>query len=273
MRPALLAALAVAVLIAVAGHSAHANALAVVVPHDGLNLRAAPGTDKPALVLIPGGTRLAITGQANADNWYPAVYRGKRGWVLGSFLAFDELTAAAARKATVLPPDGLNLRTAPHDGADVAGVLAAGSALTATGQATSDGWVLVQAGEQQGWVSADYLSFESSGERLGTASRTEVNGAGSTRILVRYYHPSFEGGRMACGGVYRAADATIAATNTWPCGTNLRVCTSTGACIVVTVRDTGGMGPNEIDLSASAFQKLATLPTGVISASAEVVTP
>ncbi len=123
-------------------------------------------------------------------------------------------------------------------------------------------------------MNVSYLAFEGGSEgRLAAAGRPESQGGGGTRIAVRYYHPSFEGGRMACGGIYRAGDPTIAATNTWPCGTNLRVCTSNGACIAVTVRDTGGMGHNEIDVSASAFQRLAPLATGVIIASAEVINP
>jgi uncharacterized protein YgiM (DUF1202 family) len=249
----------------------------VVVPTDGLRLRAEPGTDQRALELIPGGTRIAVTGSANADGWYPVVHKAQRGWVMGSFLAFDELTAAAARRATVKSSDGLNLRSAPMETADVVTVLPAGAAVTATGQATTDGWALVQVAEQSGWVSAMYLSFDGSTPPAGAApvlanvpGATAV-GSGSSKVTVRYYHPSFEGSRMHCGGVYRADDATIAATNTWPCGTVLRVCNG-AACVAVTVRDKGAMGPNEIDLSAAAFTKLATLATGVVVASAEVVT-
>jgi expansin (peptidoglycan-binding protein) len=62
----------------------------------------------------------------------------------------------------------------------------------------------------------------------------------------------------------------VAATNSWPCGTALRVCTAT-ACVTVTVRDKGGMAANEIDLSPAGFAKLASLSAGQITATAEVV--
>ncbi len=77
---------------------------------------------------------------------------------------------------------------------------------------------------------------------------------------------------MSCGGTYHADDATIAAANSWPCGTTLRICRE-AACIGVTVRDHGGMGANEIDLSAAGFAKLAALSAGMLNATAEVVTP
>ena len=58
------------------------------------------------------------------------------------------------RAAIVNANDGLNLRTAPAESADVVTVLAAGATVTATGQATSDGWALIQAGEKSGWARA-----------------------------------------------------------------------------------------------------------------------
>jgi uncharacterized protein YgiM (DUF1202 family) len=269
------------VLLACVVGPARADSIAVVVPTDGLRLRANPGTNERALDLIPGGTRIAINGPANADGWYPAVYHGQRGWVMGSFLAFDDLTAAAARKATVTSSDGLNLRTAPLPTADVITVLAAGATVTATGQATGDGWALVMANEQQGWASAEYLAFEGSSApanvamsapAAATTAPVGMNSAAATKVTVRYYAASFEGSHMNCGGVYHADDASVAATNSWPCGTTLRVCNG-AACVAVTVRDRGGMGANEIDVSPAAFSKLGSLSAGSIIGTAEVVTP
>lgn len=253
---------------------ATADAVATVLPADGLRLRAGPGTDHPILDLIPGGTRIAITGQATADGWFPAVYRAQRGWVLGAYLAFDDLTVATARRAAVVPADGLNLRTAPLETADAVAVLPAGALVTVPGGATSDGWALVFVAEQAGWVNAAYLAFE--GQPAGSAPAPSASVAtaaapsGGTRMKVSYYHPSFEGGRMACGGIYRSDDVAIAATNTWPCGTVLRVCTG-GACVVATVRDRGAMAPDEMDLSMAGFARLAPLSAGQITATVEVL--
>lgn len=246
--------------------------IAVVVPTDGLRLRAGPSAENRVIDLIPGGTRLAIPGSATENGWYPAVYRGQRGWVMGAFLAFDDLTAAAARPATVKADDGLNLRAAPVESAEVLAVLTNGSSVTATGQATSDGWALVQVAEKSGWAKASFLSFEGAPAPTSAFSAASVPSGATQRVTVRFYHPSFEGSRMNCGGTYRADDPTIAATNSWPCGTNLRICRD-AACIVVTVRDRGGMESNEIDLSAAGFARLSPLGAGVLSATAEVVNP
>lgn len=254
-------------------------------PPDGLRLRAGPSTDERVVDLIPGGTRIALTGQATADGWYPAVYKAQRGWVLGSHLAFDDLTAAAARRAVVAAADGLNLRAAPLPTADILTVLPGGTALTVTGRATGDGWALVLAGDLTGWVTASYLAIEGQPAAPAPApagglaaspalepAAPPAPAAGATRVTVSYYNPSYEGSPLACGGVYHADDLTVAATNSWPCGTALRVCRG-AACVAVTVRDKGAMGPNFIDVSAAAFQRLgASLNDGVITATAEVVT-
>ncbi len=266
----ILLTLAAALVLAVSERAAEADAIAIVLPTDGLNLRANPGIDQQSLILIPGGTRIAILGAANGDGWYPASYQSQRGWVMGAFLAFDELAAGAARKATVNAADGLNVRAAPSQAAVVVTVLAAGMTVTATGQATSDGWALVQVAELSGWVNAAYLTYEGAPSLPTTGTATAARGVAA--VVVRYYHSSFEGSGMACGGVYHADDPTIAATNSWPCGTALRVCNGP-ACIAVTVKDTGGMAPNEIDLSAAGFARLASLGTGTIAATAEVVSP
>lgn len=247
-----------------------ADAVATVVPTDGLRLRAGPSTDERILDLIPGGARVAITGSPTGG-WYPAAYRGQRGWVLGSHLAFDD-ASATARRATVVPADGLNLRRTPGEAAEVVTTLPLGAAVTAAGRPTSDGWVLVLAGDLSGWVSAAYLAFDGAPSSSPMADAPAVAGsvAGTTRVTLTWYNPSFEGSRMYCGGVYRADDPTIAATNSWPCGTVLRVC-SGAACITVTVRDRGGMGANHIDLSAAGFARLASISEMTTTGTAEVV--
>lgn len=273
-RPARLIVLAALLVLAAAGpRAARAEGVAVVLPADGLRLRAGPSTDAPVLALIPGGTRLAVIGPATAGTWYPVLYRGQSGYVLGEFLAFD--APPATRPATVTPPDGLNLRAAPSEQAEVRTVLPAGTAVTVLGQPTSDGWALVQVNDLSGWVFAAYLSVDPArggGGGVTAALSPPATPAGGTRVTVRYYHPAFEGEPLACGGVYRADDPTIAATNSWPCGTVLRLCRG-AACVVVTVRDRGGMAANEVDVSAAAFSRLGALGEGVITATAEVVGP
>ena len=113
----------------------------------------------------------------------------------------------------------------------------------------------MQVTEGAGWVDGSYL---------------EAVTPGSVPVQARWYGHEFDGGVMACGGVYSADDPTVVATNGWPCGAVLNIC-AVGRCVLVTVRDRGRMGPGQLDLSAAAFQHLATLGVGVLSATLQVV--
>jgi uncharacterized protein YgiM (DUF1202 family) len=258
-----------------AASSVRADAVATVLPPDGLNLRAAPGTQYPTLDLVPGGTRLALIGDKNGDGWYPAVYKAKRGWVKAEFVDVSGDAASMSRRATVRAAAGVNLRSEPHTTAQRLGGMRAGTVLTVSIRTTSDGWVLVAYNGQTGWVSAAALRFDSgpSGPTTATSTRSPapaVSGGGPVRATFSYYHPSLEGGTMACGGRYRSEDPTIAAATSWPCGTRLRVCRNAN-CVTVTVQDTGHLGPNWVDLSAAAFRQLAPLPEGLITGTVEVL--
>lgn len=282
-RAARLAAALTALFLALAAMNAGADSVATVAPSDGLRLRAGPGTDQKVLDTVPGGTRIGIVGTATADGWYPAVYRGQRGWVNAAYLSWDDAAASASRRAVVVPADGLNLRAAPTESAEIITTMVSGAGVVLAGQPTTDGWALVSVGERQGWVKASYLASEGT-PLLSTSSSPALAApavayssataapAGSTRVTVRYYSTEFEGSRLACGGVFRSDDVTVAASNSWPCGTVLRVCTAT-ACVTVTVRDKGGMAPNELDLSPAGFAKLGSLGAGELTATAEVVGP
>ena len=270
LRVARLALLAIPLLVLAAASPAGADAVATVIPPDGLNLRAAPGTQYPALDLVPGGTRVGITGAALDGGWYPAVYKGKRGFVRGDFLDLSTDATAITRRATVRSAEGAHLRHEPHTGAISMTTMANGTAITVSLRATSDGWVLAAHGGLTGWVSADLLQIE--GAPASTPMATVPAGGAAVRATITYYHPSLEGGAMACGGRYRAEDPTIAATTSWPCGTRLRVCRNS-ACIVVTVQDSGHMGPNWVDLSTSAFRQLGPLPDMLLIGTVEVLPP
>jgi uncharacterized protein YraI len=279
-RLALLAIIPVLAMAAASPTSAGADAVATVIPSDGLFLRAAPGTQYQALDLAPGGSRVALVGPANDAGWYPAVYRGKRGWMLGEFLEVGADATAITRRATVRVADGAGLLSAPDSAATRLAVMPQSTAVTAGARTTTDGWVLVAHAGLTGWASTDHLVFEGAPP---PPPLTPVSSAPRPRMpapmavpgtvvpgTITYYHPDYEGSGMACGGRYRAEDATIAAATSWPCGTRLKVCRN-GNCVTVTVQDTGNMGPNWVDLSASAFRQLAPLPDALVMGTIEVL--
>ncbi len=271
-RAARLALLIIPLVVFAAASSVRAEAVATVLPPDGLNLRAAPGTQYPTMDLVPGGTRLALTGDKNDDGWYPAVYKTKRGWVKAEFVDVSGDAVSITRRATVRAAEGVNLRSEPHTAADRLGGMTAGTTLTVSVHTTSDGWVLVAHGGQTGWVAAEELQFDTAPAAPSPSPAPAAAGSGPVRATFTYYHPSLEGEPMACGGRYRAEDPTIAAATSWPCGTRLRVCRNAN-CVTVTVQDTGHLGPNWVDLSAAAFRQLAPLPESLITGTVEVVPP
>ena len=281
LRAARLALLVIPLLVIAAASPVDADAVATVIPPDGLYLRAGPGTQHMSLMLLPGGTRIALTGPAT-DGWYPALSQGRRGWVRGEFLDIAADAGATTRMAMVRSPDGLILRGEPDTQGAKLTTMPNGAALTISARVTSDGWVLAAYAGVSGWAKAEFLQTDAPPAAPGamaappatagglvTPSPSAVIG-GATAATITYYDPKFEGSGMACGGRYRGEDATIAAATSWPCGTKLRVCRY-GNCVTVTVQDTGHMGPNWVDLSTSAFRQLAPLPDQLVQGTVEVV--
>lgn len=265
---------------------ASAFGVATVVPPDGLNLRAGPGTEHAIVVLVPGGTRLALTGPKTESGWYPATHRERRGFVRADFVDLPSDAGQASRRATVRAADGVVLRAQPAPSGDLVTVAAPTTLLTVGARATSDGWLLAAHAGFTGWLRSESVTVEETPSPAASLPSTPSAAvmsapapaqaaptgpsAGGVRATITYYHPSLEGGRMACGGTYRSEDTSIAAATSWPCGTRLRVCRN-GPCVVVTVQDTGLMGPNWVDLSASAFRQLGSLPEGMVYGTVEVL--
>src|SRR5205823_8187006 len=142
-----------------------------------------------------------------AGGWYAASAAGRQGYVDGAFLDFAAAPVLHG-DALVAPADGLHLRAGPAIGAGVIAVLPAGRLVHLLGDPTADGWYQVQAQEGTGWVDGAFL---------------QAAGANAQPVTIRWYGHDFDGGVLACGGVFHADDATVAATTGWPCGTHLAV--------------------------------------------------
>ncbi|MCB4767819.1 SH3 domain-containing protein [Ancylobacter sp. Lp-2] len=54
-----------------------------------VNLRAGPGTDYPAVVVLGAGTPLSIFGCLDTYSWCDVDWRGYRGWVAAAYLEYD----------------------------------------------------------------------------------------------------------------------------------------------------------------------------------------
>lgn len=247
-----IAATAVLLLLLSAGASLAAQHARVSSP-DGLNLRDAPSLSGNVLGVLPFGTGVDELATPTADGWVNVSAQGQQGYVQSLYL---DLTPAQPLRgdAIVAPADGVRLRQTPSLGGQIISVLPAGTQVHIFGDPTPDGWYSVTAAGGGGWVSGQYL--------------TALPPDGQAARITWYGH-DFDGGVLACGGTYSADDPGTAATNGYPCGTHLKVCAGS-KCVTVAVRDRGHLPPGAIDLSAAAFQRLATLDAGALNGTISV---
>ena len=134
---------------------------------DNVNLRSAPEDAAEALVVIPVGTTVEVTGSAE-NGFYPVTWDGLSGYVLADYLvAGDEATIADEPAATSAwdGPTGtwyvtggaLNLREGPGTSYDVVVQVPDGTPLELTGEVSGE-FSAVILDETPGWVATIYLS-------------------------------------------------------------------------------------------------------------------
>ena len=116
-----------------------------------LALRAGPSFGDEVLWAVPGGRRVAVTGEPR-DGFYPVTHGGRAGWAAGDALLFDTGDPTALLYATAV----VNLRAEPSLEAEVLLELPAGAEAARLGAAV-DGFVPVAYGGVVGWVAAAYL--------------------------------------------------------------------------------------------------------------------
>lgn len=97
-----------------------------VISPEGVNLRAAPGTDQRVLTVIPYSTRVQVGARSSDGRWVAVTYNGLSGWVNGQYLvsaddlATPEPPAVAGRY--VWPVAGRSITTyfgGGHAGIDI----------------------------------------------------------------------------------------------------------------------------------------------------------
>ena len=151
---------------------------AVVVPSDGLNVRAAPNTDTGAVQYVaPGGTELALSGVIQVIDGIEWREVADGNWVQAQYLEIGVRaapTAAPAATATpqptraptgdtvqaiVVPTAGLNVRSSPDSNASVAYVAPGASELQLTGDTQVVNGVTWWQLTDGNWVQGQFLKF------------------------------------------------------------------------------------------------------------------
>ena len=148
---------------------------AVVTAAGGLKLREQPSTDSRSLTTMPYGTTVAVSGEA-VYGFYAVSYGELTGYASARYLRFDGGEAAPTVQPTAVPAashpvtgrigtvtaaNGLNLRADSSEYANVVATLGYGVDVTVTGERIN-GFYPVRVGTLSGYVSADYVSFDSS---------------------------------------------------------------------------------------------------------------
>ena len=170
---------------------------ATVTAYGGLKLRRMPDTSSGTLTTMPYGSVVTVTGEA-VNGFCAVSYEELSGYASAQYLSFDadEPTPTVAptkvpeashpvtgRIGTVTAPSGLNLRADSSQYANVLATLGYGVQVTVTGERVS-GFYPVRIGTLSGYVSADYISFDSESAATAAPTATPAPNAGGYRVVV-----------------------------------------------------------------------------------------
>ena len=170
---------------------------ATVTAYGGLKLRQMPDMSSGTLATMPYGSAVTVTGEA-VNGFYAVSYEELSGYASAQYLSFDadepQTTVqptkvpeashpVAGRIGTVTAPSGLNLRADSSEYANVLATLGYGVQVTVTGERVS-GFYPVRIGTLSGYVSADYVSFDSESAATAAPTATPAPGMGGYRVVV-----------------------------------------------------------------------------------------
>ena len=170
---------------------------ATVRAYGGLKLRRQPDTASATLATMPYGTVVTVTGES-VNGFYAVSYEELSGYASAQYLTFGtdapqptaeptKVPAAShpvtGRIGTVTAPSGLNLRADSSQYANVLATLGYGVQVTVTGERVS-GFYPVRIGTLSGYVSADYISFDSEAAATVAPTATPAPSTGDYRVVV-----------------------------------------------------------------------------------------
>ena len=136
----------------------------------GLNLRAGPSLADWVILVMPAGSGVTVTGEAQ-NGFHPVAYGNATGWAYGAYLSWGDWSpdpapapatsaaagVAAAPTGTAATTTALNLRSGPSTADAIVAVMPWGAGVTLTGQG-ANGFVSVNYNGMPGWAYATYLA-------------------------------------------------------------------------------------------------------------------
>jgi len=158
-----------------------------------LNLRAGPSLADWVTLVMPAGSGVSVTGDAQ-NGFHPVSYGNATGWAYGAYLAWggwsanpDPAPAAVAASSTgnATTTTALNLRAGPSTNDAIVTVMPWGAEVALTGQ-SANGFVSVTYNGASGWAYASYLGQGAAAPAAAAPSQSvAVAGASGTDWIVQ----------------------------------------------------------------------------------------
>lgn len=123
-----------------------------------LNLRAGPSLTERVLTVMPAGTTVSLTGNAQSG-FYPVSYNGVSGWASADYLrqATDVDSDPNAGTGTAQTTAWVNFRSGPGTSYGIISVIPSGASIALTGE-SSNGFLGIIYSGLSGWVHSDYVT-------------------------------------------------------------------------------------------------------------------
>ena len=137
---------------------------------DSLYLRESPGGD--IITTLSYNTPVAVL--SNSSSWYKIAVNGREGYVSGEYITGTTQTDFSLGTAKIVCSTTVNFRSQPSTSSTVLASMPNGASVNITG--VSNGWFKATYNGQNGYVSADYVSFAGS----GSGSSSNSNQSSST---------------------------------------------------------------------------------------------
>lgn len=130
-----------------------------------VNVRTAPGTDRPIIGTVPAGSEFVAIGRDESNSWVQVQFEETIGWAAAWLFVFEKDSIDLRVTTDVEPPLAsgpgpfetlipftMNMRAAPSTEAGVVAELPYLSRVEATARDETNSWVLVEYDDQEGWI-------------------------------------------------------------------------------------------------------------------------
>ena len=180
---------------------------------DSLYLRESPGGD--IITTLSYNTPVAVL--SNSSSWYKIAVNGREGYVSGEYITGTTQTDFSLGTAKIVCSTTVNFRSQPSTSSTVLASMPNGASVNITG--VSNGWFKATYNGQNGYVSADYVSFAGSGSGSSSSSNQSSSTTRTGKIVCDTSVNFRSQPNTSCsiiGSLYNGATVTILSSeNGW----------------------------------------------------------